>query len=317
MRLTNKGTVLRSNQRFQNNNISILLPYYNNRCIIQRGKDFLEHTWLSLLPFLIVIGMSIWLKDVLPGLVVGLLVGSIIFTSDLLVGTQQSISYIVTTLSDANNIKIISFLYLFGGLVGMMNIAGGIKGFSEWVGARIKSERGVLGIIWLTLPFTFMMPMFRIMMIGPIVKSLIKKMNLPKQKVGMMMDISTESVIVLLPVATAFVGFMVSLVEGGINGLNLGMSAYQVFLLSILFNFYAIVMLFIGILLTFWPSSKKANQLNKNVNQEQIEEEEHAFHRIGIKRELSMVKAQPWNLIIPVFLLLGYHYIFYGKMACP
>ena len=87
-------------------------------------------------------------------------------------------------------------------------------------GCRIKSERGVLGIIWITLPFTFMMPMFRIMMIGPIIKSLIKKMNLPKQKVGMMMDISTESVIVLLPVATAFVGFMVSLVEGGISGIK-------------------------------------------------------------------------------------------------
>ena len=181
----------------------------------------MEHTWLSLLPFLIVISMSIWLKDILPGLVVGLLVGSIIVTSDLLDGTQQSISYIVTTLSDETNIKIISFLYLFGGLVGMMNIAGGIKGFSEWIGAKIKTERGVLGLIWFTLPFTFMMPMFRIMMIGPIVKSLIKKMNLPKQKVGMMMDISTESVIVLLPVATAFVGFMVSLVEGGISELKL------------------------------------------------------------------------------------------------
>jgi Na+/H+ antiporter NhaC len=269
------------------------------------GGRILEHTWLSLLPFLIVIAMSIWLKDVLPGLVVGLLVGSIIFTSDLLVGAQQSISYMVTTLSDANNIKIISFLYLFGGLVGMMNIAGGIKGFSEWIGARIKTERGVLGIIWITLPFTFMMPMFRIMMIGPIVKSLIKKMNLPKQKVGMMMDISTESVIVLLPVATAFVGFMVSLVEGGISGLNLGMSAYQVFLLSIMFNFYAIVMLLIGVLLTFWPSSKKTKQSSKKVIPEHIEDEEHEFHRAGIKKELSMVRAQPWNLMIPVFLLLG------------
>jgi len=268
-------------------------------------EEFLEHTWLSLLPFLIVIAMSIWLKDVLPGLVVGLLVGSIIFTSDLLNGAQQSISYMVTTLSDTNNIKIISFLYLFGGLVGMMNIAGGIKGFSEWMGARIKTERGVLGIIWITLPFTFMMPMFRIMMIGPIVKSLIKKMNLPKQKVGMMMDISTESVIVLLPVATAFVGFMVSLVEGGISGLNLGISAYQVFLLSIMFNFYAIVMLLIGVVLTFWPSLKKTKQSSKKVNPEHIEDEEHEFHRAGIKKELSIVRAQPWNLMIPVFLLLG------------
>ena len=249
--------------------------------------------------------MSIWLKDILPGLVVGLIVGSIIVAADLLAGTQQTISYIVVTLSDETNIKIIAFLYIFGGLVGMMNISGGIKGFSEWIGTKIKTERGLLILIWLTLPFTFMMPMFRIMMIGPIVKSQIKKMNLSKQKVGMMMDISTESVIVLLPVATAFVGFMVSLVEGGIRGLDLGMSPYQVFLLSILFNFYAIAMLLIGIVLTFWNPSKKSEDTKKRVDHNKTEEELHEFHRIGIKKELSMVKAQPWNLIIPVFLLLG------------
>jgi Na+/H+ antiporter NhaC len=249
--------------------------------------------------------MSIWLKNILPGLVVGLLVGSMIVTSDFLTGSQQSVSYIVTTLSEETNIKIIGFLYLFGGLVGMMNISGGIKGISEWVGTRIKTERGLLKLIWLTLPFTFMMPMFRIMMIGPIVKSLIKKMNLSKQKVGLIMDISTESIIVLLPVATAFVGFMVSLVEAGIQELHLEMSPYRVFLLSILFNFFAIVMLVIGILQTFWNPTKKTNDSTKNSVEEQIEEEEHEFHRIGIKRELSLVKAQPWNLIIPVFLLLG------------
>ncbi|NWQ42878.1 sodium:proton antiporter [Bacillus sp. EB106-08-02-XG196] len=264
----------------------------------------MEHTWLSLVPFLIVIAMSIWLKNILPGLVVGLVAGSLIFTSDILDGTIQSVTYMVTTLSDETNIKIIGFLYLFGGLVGMMNISGGIKGFSEWVGTKIKSERGLLGLIWLTLPFTFMMPMFRIMMIGPVVKSLAKKMNVSKQKVGLTMDISTESVIVLLPVATAFVGFMVSLVEGSIRDLDFGMSPYEVFLLSILFNFFAIITLVIGLIQTLWNRGTK----NTNVKgiQEQLEEEEHEFHRVGIKKELSMVKAQPWNLIVPVFLLLGF-----------
>lgn len=261
----------------------------------------MEHTWLSLLPFLIVIAMSIWLKNILPGLVVGLLVGSILFSSNLLDGTIQAVSYVVTTLSDKTNMKIITFLYLFGGLVGMMNISGGIKGFSEWIGTKIRSERGLLGLIWLTLPFTFMMPMFRIMMIGPVVKSLANRLNIAKQKVGLTMDISTESIIVLLPVATAFVGFMVSLVEGGIRGLNLGMSPYEVFLLSILFNFFAVVTLVIGIIQTFWNPAKN----NKNTTLELLEEDEHEFHRIGIKRELSLVKAQPWNLLIPVFLLLG------------
>lgn len=129
-------------------------------------------------------------------------------------------------------------------------------------------------------------------------------MNLSKQKVGMTLDISTESVIVLLPVATAFVGFMVSLVEGGISGLNLDMSAYEIFLLSILFNFYAIIMLLIGIIQTFWRR-KKTGEQNGEAHTD-LEEKEHEFHRMGIKKELSLVKAQPWHLILPVVLLLAF-----------
>jgi hypothetical protein len=45
----------------------------------------------------------------------------------------------------------------------------------------------------------FMMPMFRIMMIGSVVKSLMEKSNLSKQKVGFTTDFSTASTIVLLP----------------------------------------------------------------------------------------------------------------------
>jgi Na+/H+ antiporter NhaC len=150
-----------------------------------------------------------------------------------------------------------------------------------------------------------MMPMFRIMMIGPVVKSLIKKLNVPKQRVGLTMDISTESVIVLLPVATAFVGFMVSLVDGSIRKLHLDMSAYHVFLLSILFDFFAIVMLVIGIIQTFWSPSMKKIHSNKKIEPGQLDEEENEFHRMGIGKELSLVKAQPWNLIFPVFLILG------------
>ncbi|MEH7335793.1 Na+/H+ antiporter NhaC family protein [Neobacillus drentensis] len=264
----------------------------------------MEHTWFSLIPFLIVIGMSIWIKNILPGLVVGLLVSSFLVSAHFLGGSHQAVTYIVTTLSNETNMKIIVFLYLFGGLVGMMNISGGIKGFSEWMGTKIRTERGLLGFIWLTLPFTFMMPMFRIMMIGPVVKALAKKINIPKQKVGLTMDISTESVIVLLPVATAFVGFMVSLVEGSIRGLHIGQSAYQIFLLSILFDFFAITMLVIGLIQTLWSPSRKSQDTRLN-NEQELLEEEHEFHRMGIKRELSLVQSQPWNLIFPVFLLLG------------
>ncbi|SFD66410.1 Na+/H+ antiporter NhaC [Lentibacillus persicus] len=257
--------------------------------------------WLSLIPFIIVIGLSVWLKKILPGLVLGLLAGGILTEFSVLSGTQESVRYIVTTLSDANNIKIVAFLYLFGGLIGMMNISGGIKGFSEWIGDKIDSQRGLLSLIWLTLPFTFMMPMFRIMMIGPVVKSLMKDMTISKRKVGFTMDVSTSSVIVLLPVATAFVGFMVSLVESGVQKYNLDVDPYHIFLLSILFNFFAIVMLIIGLIRTFWSRGDKERVNKKTAN----DQNDHDYHRAGIEKELSMVKAQPWNLIVPLFLLLG------------
>src|SRR5699024_8103995 len=176
----------------------------------------------------------------------------------------------------------------------------GIKGFSKWIGDKIESQRGLLGLIWLTLPFTFMMPMFRIMMIGPVVKSLMKDMSISKRKVGFTLDVSTSSVIVLLPVATAFVGFMISLVESGVQKHNLDMDPYQIFLLSILFNFFAIVMLVIGLIRTFWSSSKQERQPEKKE-----EDQKQDYHRAGIEKELSTVKAQPWNLIVPLFLLLG------------
>ncbi|ASK64311.1 sodium:proton antiporter [Virgibacillus phasianinus] len=257
---------------------------------------------MSLIPFLIVIGMSIWLKKIMPGLVLGLVVGALLVEANVLGGARETITYIVTTLSDKSNIQIIAFLYLFGGLVGMMTISGGIKGFSEWIGEKIHSQRGLLTLIWLTLPFTFMMPMFRIMMIGPVIKSIMEKMKLSKQKVGLTMDVSTESVIVLLPVATAFVGFMISLVESGIQKHGLDVSAYHIFLLSIPFNFFAITTLVLGLVQTFWKSNKKDEEPKQ---EKEAKTDEPDYHKLGRKKELSMVKAQPWNLIVPLFLLLG------------
>ncbi|QTM99113.1 sodium:proton antiporter [Sediminibacillus dalangtanensis] len=256
--------------------------------------------WLSIVPFSIVIALSIWLKRILPGLVLGVLAGSILLKAGWLSASDQAVTYMVETLSDETNIKIIGFLYLFGGLVGMMTISGGIKGFSEWIGGKIHSQRSLLGLIWLTLPFTFMMPMFRIMMIGPVVKSLLGKWSISRQKVGFTMDVSTSSVIVLLPVATAFVGFMVSLVENGIHKNGLEMSAYSVFLMSIPFNFFAIIMLLFGLARTFWTSKAIEKEPHKDEG-----DEDHPFHRSSIDKELSLVKAQPWNLIVPLFLLLG------------
>src|SRR5699024_9281169 len=61
-----------------------------------------------------------------------------------------------------------------------------------------------------------------------------------------------------------------------------------------------IFMLVIGLIRTFWSSSKQERQPEKKE-----EDQKQDYHRAGIEKELSTVKAQPWNLIVPLFLLLG------------
>lgn len=268
----------------------------------------MEASWLSLLPFFIVIGSALWVKNILPGLVMGLIVGSLAVEMTWLGGLRQSVHYIVQTLSEPENIKIIGFLYLFGGLIGLMQIAGGIKGFVEWLRHRLEGRRALYFFIWFTLPFTFMAPMFRIMMIGPVIRSLSKEMRLNPRKIGYLMDISTEPFIVLLPAATAFVGFMVSILEMALQQNGIEQSAYRVFLLSLPLNLFAVLLFGYGLIVTFWqmrlPRRPKTGPVRSDSSRG------NRLHRSGIRKELSLVRAQPWHAVYPLVLLLVFTFYF-------
>jgi tetracycline resistance efflux pump len=259
-----------------------------------------EASWLSLLPFLVVIPMAIWLREILPGLVVGLLVGAFCLEPNLLGGLTKSIHYLLQSLSEAEHVEIILFLYLFGALIGIMQITGGIKGFVQWISRNIHSERTMLLFVWFTIPFTFFTPMFRIMLLGPVMKSIIGKFHIDKRKMAYIIDVSTEPIVVLLPVATAFVGFMTSVVEGALKQNGVNSSAYQMFLASLQFNFFAIIALIIGLLTTFMNIRL---QTKKEKNHTQQGDTNH-LHRLGIKKELALIVGEPMHLIFPLSLVL-------------
>lgn len=260
----------------------------------------MDSSWISLLPFLVVIPIAIWLKEILPGLVLGLLVGSYAVNPHWIGGLEQSVDYVLHTLSKKENVIIVSFLYLFGALVGMMQISGGVKGFVESIGQRIHSERSLMMFLWLTVPFTFFTPMFRIMMIGPVVKSIISRIQMSKERLGFALDVSTEPIIVLLPVATAFVGFMTSVVAGAMEQNGLQGLPYSIFVSSIPFNFFAWIALVYGLFSTFRRTGAKGSHRKES----EEKGEGNDLHRSGIRKELAQVKGQAWHLIFPLALLL-------------
>jgi tetracycline resistance efflux pump len=265
-----------------------------------RGERKLQSSWLSLLPFLIVIPMAIWMRDIFLGLVLALLVGSFCLEPHLLGGFRTAMDYLLQSITDIEHVRVMMFLYFFGGLIGIMQITGGIKGFVQWISRNIHSEKRLLLFVWLTIPITFFTPMFRIMLVGPVVKSMIGKFHIDKRRIAYIIDVSTEPIVVLLPAATAFVGFMTSVVEGALKQNELESSAYQLFLSSLPYNFFAVIALTIGLLTTFVNIRhyRKAEKGTEN------QSETNHFHRLGIKKELALVVGEPLHLIFPLSLVL-------------
>lgn len=259
----------------------------------------MEASWLSIVPFLVVIPIAIYTKEVLPGLIVGLVVGSYIVAPSILGGIQTMLYYVVQALIDENNIKIIVFLYAFSGLVGMIKTSGGIKGFVENASEKITTKKQALFLTYVSTIGTFSAPTFRFVTIAPIMKALLKKVKMSTKELGFVIETTATPIIVLIPVATAFVGYMVSVIQISIKNDGIPADPYALFIQSIPYNFFAIVIIFLGIYLSFFhPSHTDAPT---EIEDENEETDWHDCHP-AVSRDLP---TKPWNLIVPIILVIG------------
>jgi Na+/H+ antiporter NhaC len=290
----------------------------------------MEPSWKALLPFLVVIPISIWTKQVIPGLFVGLLVGSYLMTPSLLGGLRTMLHYVVDNLMQTNNIRIIIFLYVFAGLVSMIKYTGGIKGFVHLVSKKVKSAKTAMLLTWMSTMVTFSDPDFRIVTVAPIMKALRKRLGLSSQQIGFAVEVTSNPVVALIPIATAFVGYMVSVIDKALDTAGIGAEPYIVYVRSIPFNFFSYAIIAVGLYYSFFVYSRqKQAAVNKERNEAPIRSwnERLAFEMAEEQRPdgsepneaqgeegdamqtcprayQKETPVKPWNLIVPLSIVL-------------
>jgi tetracycline resistance efflux pump len=258
--------------------------------------------WFSILPFLIAIPIAIKTKQVLPGLFAGLLAGSFLLQPTLAGGLETLISFLVKGLIDENNIKIILFLYAFSGLVGMIKISGGIRGFVEEASVRIQNKRQALFLTYLSTVGTFSAPSFRFVTIAPIMRALLKKVKMSTQELGFVIETTATPIIVLIPISTAFVGYMTSIVDIAVSNENINADPYDLFLRSIPFNFFSFVMILLGVYLSFFHHSKSTPDSDpEKIGKSGDDEDDWHTCDPAVGRDLP---EKPWNLLVPLALVV-------------
>ncbi|MEB3100098.1 Na+/H+ antiporter NhaC family protein [Ferviditalea candida] len=259
-------------------------------------------SWVSLLPFLIVIPVSIWTKQVLPGLFVALIAGCYLKAPTFMGGLREMLNYTVDNLVKSNNTRIILFLYVFAGLINMIKMAGGIKGFVHLVSKKVKTKRSAMLLTWLTTMGTFSDPDFRIVTISPIMKALRKRLKMSAQNIGFAIEVTSNPVVGLIPIATAFVGYMVSVIDTALKHNGIHEKAYTVYVKSIPFNFYSFVIILVGLYYSFFKHSKQ-DMNSADQPSEQGNEEEEVLKMCHRAYEED-TPAKPWNLILPLSVVL-------------
>jgi Na+/H+ antiporter NhaC len=209
----------------------------------------------SLLPFLIVIPISLLTRQVLPGLLVGLLAGGYMLHPSILGGVNATISYILKEAAVPDNLRLIVFLYGFGAFVGLVRATGGVSGFAKWMETRIQTVRGAFAVTWVSSFATFMAPDFRIITVAPVMRHIFDRLRVPPSLVAYMIDLTSTPLCAIAPIGTVFVGYMVGLIattgrhHGSIH------NPYLILLSSIPFNFFSLTILGYGLFRTFFTGA--------------------------------------------------------------
>ena len=217
------------------------------------SPDTVQNSFWALVPPVIAIGLALVTKEVYSSLFVGIVSAALlysgfnfertlqhIFLDEVIVDGEASTYGIIAVLSDSYNVGILIFLVLLGVMVQLMNRTGGSAAFGEWASTHIKSRVGAQLSTILLGVLIFIDDYFNCLTVGSVMRPVTDKHKISRAKLAYLIDATAAPVCIIAPIsswAAAVTGFV-----EGTNGMDL-------FIRAIPFNYYALLTIFMMILI--------------------------------------------------------------------
>ena len=126
----------------------------------------------------------------------------------------------------------------------------------EIVSKKVKTKKSAMLLTWISTMGTFSDPDFRIVTIAPIMKALKDRLKMSSRRIGIVIEVTSNPVVALVPVATGFVGYMVATINTSMKHAGIHRPPYLTYIESIPFNFFSFAILGVGIYYTFFYATK-------------------------------------------------------------
>ena len=197
---------------------------------------------LSLLPPVVAIGLSLITKEVYTSLFLGCLVGGFLYAN---FNPVLSVTSTFDTLCTAvgGNLGIVAFLVILGIIVVLMNRSGGSKAYGDWAKKKIKTKRGALLATMVLAIVLGVDDYFNNLTTGNVMRPVTDSHNISRAKLAYMCDATAAPVCIMMPISS-----WAAAVSGVADTME-GVSGLQLFISAIPWNYYALLTLFMLVVL--------------------------------------------------------------------
>lgn len=194
----------------------------------------------SLLAPAIAIGLALITRRVYTSLFVGILCGVLIYSmldldiafQALFTGNEDGAQGLAATLGSIDNIGICIFLIVLGAFVYLMRRAGGTSALALWARNRLKTREQSQLMTMLFGIIIFIDDYFNCLTVGSVMKPVTDEYRVSRAKLAYLIDATAAPICIIAPVSSW---------AGAVSGYIEGKGAFETFINTIPYNFYALL----------------------------------------------------------------------------
>ncbi|MGL4571476.1 MAG: Na+/H+ antiporter NhaC family protein [Clostridium sp.] len=267
----------------------------------------------TIIPPLVAIILAFITKNVVVSLFIGALSGCFMLQivdqnafSALIQAFLDFIQRVLNSLADPWNAGIILQVLAIGGVINLVSKMGGAKAIAEALAKRAKTPRSAQMVTWFLGLLVFFDDYANSLIVGPIMKPVADKLKVSRERLAFIID-ATAAPIAGLAIISTWIGLEVGLIKDSFTQIGMEVDAFGVFLDTIPFRFYNILILAFVVITTlmlrdFGPMRKAEIRARKGIKDKKSE-----LESITTSEEMDVkegVKLSVWNAIIPIGTLI-------------
>ncbi|AMK14637.1 Na+/H+ antiporter NhaC family protein [Methanobrevibacter olleyae] len=268
---------------------------------------------LTLLPPLVAITLAFITKETILSLFIGVFVGEFMVSVNdlniissainafLAMGTQ-----IISCMADPWNAGIILQCLLIGGVIQLVTKMGGAKALADEFAKRADTPRKAQIFTEFLGLCIFFDDYANSLIVGPIMRPVMDKLKVSREKLAFVVD-ATAAPVAGIAIISTWIGLEISLITQGFKSIGMEVSGFGIFLQTIPFRFYNILILIFIVLSAvtlyeFGPMKKVEQKARQRKESEPVKSlESTSFDDV---KPVEGIKLSIWNAIIPIATLI-------------